>query len=108
MYLCRILTGLAFVVVGRLEKPTKEIVQMILAMGGKLEKMIHGKTAAVISNISEVDDPKNKFWIGQAKLCHIQVVPVEFLDVVKNTDVFEAITKCNISSWECKDVSSNN
>lgn len=97
------MTGLAFVVVGRLEKTRKETEKMILAMGGKLEPMVHRKTAAVISNISEVNNPKNTFFIDLAKLSHIQVL---FLDAVKNTDVFEAINKYNISSWQCKDVSS--
>lgn len=92
----------------KLEKSREEIGQMVLAMGGRLESMIHGKTAAVISNAEEVKNLKNKFWIDQAKMSQIQVVPVEFLDAVKNTDVFEAINEHNMvkSLWKCKDVSS--
>lgn len=96
--------GLEFAVIGTLEKTTKEITKIIKDMGGNVNWWIRGKTAAVISNEEEIVKcgPRMKL----AEDLGIQVVPLNFLDQLSNTDPFEAIKSMDISPWNCKDVSS--
>lgn len=95
------LFDLEFVIVGKL--PKTEITAKIKEMGGKVCNMfVSKKTAAIISNEDEIN--KNRYEMAQAKLMGIQVVPVEFLDAVKNVDPFVAITQMNICKWKCENV----
>lgn len=79
-----------------------EIKDVVQAMGGEVVMSVSNKTAAVISNKDEMKVGGNQ--MAQAKELGIPVVPVEFLEAARSSDIFEVITKINLSSWPCTHV----
>lgn len=95
--------GLEFVVDPKL-KSKREIEWVIKKMHGRIGHFVGRKTAAVISDAEGIEEMGP--YIENARAMSIQVVPVEYLDVVKISDPFTLIKEMNLGPWQCIDVSS--
>lgn len=87
-----------FVIIGKLNKSTEEITNIVKKLGGKIVNEIHSNLAAVISSLKEIiknSDPR----IIEAKQFGIQVVSEDFLTQAQVTDPIAYITNKCISLW---------
>lgn len=99
------LRGLEFIVDDKLQKPKREIKSAIEKMKGKVGHFISSRTAAIISDAEGIEEMGP--YMTSARNLGIQVVPVDFLEMVKISDPFTLINDLNLSPWKCTDVSSS-
>lgn len=86
-----------FSLIGQLDRTKDEIKIQIEKLGGRLTSSVHDKMAAVISNESEVEKMNQK--MEKAKSLGIQVVPLKFLDEVKNGNALKLIKTQSLCDW---------
>lgn len=94
------LDGLHLYVVGNLEGDKTILKTRIEKLGGRLVKTLQEKIAAVISTEAEVKKMSKK--MQEVKELNIQVVPENFIDVVKKlkrSEAIEKITEMAICDW---------
>lgn len=91
------LYNMEFALIGHLSHSKDDIKIKIERMGGKLGSKIHEKLAAIISTEKEVTRMGSR--MDEAKNFGIQVVPEDFLELVKGGGAISFITSKSICDW---------
>ncbi|KAK2177762.1 hypothetical protein NP493_581g01048 [Ridgeia piscesae] len=91
------LSGMKFVIIGKMEKPKQEVTQAVTALGGKIVTKVDKTTAACISSKGKL--LRRSKLIKAAKDSDIQVVDVGFVEAVKKGGAALLIKQHSICSW---------